>query len=224
MEGPFTYETLSGQESAEKKDRKLTKLEAGFFRYVANYLEQLEIAYRREQEKNPSSKKAAFLVDELRNATNKAEELWKAREKKIVAFAQVDGRRDPPSPPPENLTREESALYQALVGLLKEQWVRLLPQRTGPGQPPSPGRPVVAPAPAPAASANPAPAAASPMPAAPSPATGPDELLTVRALVDIPPFIGFDGKTYRIKKGEVLSLPGKFAKILRDRNQAALVG
>lgn len=229
MDGPFTFETLSSQESLEKKSRTLTKVESSFFRYVANYLDQLETAYRKEHAANASSKKAAFLIDELRNAQNKAEELWKAREKKVVQFALVNARKDPMPPPPENLTREESDLYHQLVNMFRAQWQRLLPQRS------AALGPVVAPA-----SRNPAatPVAAAPVAAmavqqtaqmatnaATTTATvSNQEVQTIRALVDIPPFVGFDGKTYRIKKGEVLSLPKKFAAILKDRNQAALVG
>lgn len=226
MDGPFTFETLSGQEALEKKSRTLTKIEPSFFRYVANYLDQIETSYRKEHSANSSSKKAAFLSDELRNAQNKADELWKAREKKIVNFAQVNARKDPLPPPPENLTREESELYHNLVNLLRSQWQRLLPQRNGtlaPSVAPATrvSTPLVAPGQAPAAAA--AAATAAPPPAV---AAGPakDEVQTIRALVDIPPFVGFDGKTYRIKKGEVLALPKKFATILKERNQAALVG
>ena len=224
MDGPFTFETLSSKEAEEKKSRSLTKIEASFFRYVANYLEQLESAYRKEQEMNASSKRGAFLVDELRNATNKGEELWKTREKKIVQLAQVNARKEPPPPPPENLTREESALYQNLMTLLREQWQRLLPQRSTvqTGHPPA----VRAQTPAPAATAAPlvTPAQATPsVTPPPSVAESPDEVQTIRALVDIPPFIGYGGKTYRIRKGEVLSLPKPLAAILKDRNQASIV-
>jgi DNA replication initiation complex subunit (GINS family) len=223
MDGPFTFETLSNQESAEKKDRKLTKIESSFFRYIANYLDQLESAYRKEHALNASSKKAAFLIDELRNAQNKAEELWKAREKKVVQFAQVNARKDPLPPPPENLTREESELYHQLVNVFRAQWQRLLPLRSAAlGQ-------VTAPPPRGALPAGAAPAATTAAPAAvqataATVTVSKDEVQTIRALVDIPPFVGFDGKTYRIKKGEVLSLPKKFALILKERNQAALVG
>jgi len=224
MDGPFTFETLSNQESAEKKDRKLTKIESSFFRYVANYLDQLETAYRKEHAQNASSKKAAFLIDEIRNAQNKAEELWKAREKKVVQFAQVNARKDPLPPPPENLTREESDLYHQLVNLFRAQWQRLLPQRSAALNQVTAPPPRAAP-PVPAAPVQVAPSTPAPTTATPSLVTvSKDEVQTIRALVDIPPFVGFDGKTYRIKKGEVLSLPKKFAVILKERNQAALVG
>ena len=218
MEGPFNFETLSSAEGLEKKSRALTKIEPSFFRYVANYLETLEANSRKEQEKNPASKRGAFLSDELRNATNKAEEMWKSREKKIVQFAQVNARKDPVPPAPENLTRDESAFYHGLLTLFRDQWKRYVPTRAG-------GEPL----PAPAAKAAPVPSAiSSPAPVAPSaPATeaaSEDEVQTIRALADIPPFVGFDGKTYRIKKGDVVSLPKKFAKILKERNQAAVVG
>lgn len=220
MEGPFTFETLSAAESLEKKSRALTKVEPSFFRYVANYLEQLETVYRAEQSKNSASKKAAFLGDELRNAQNKAEEMWKAREKKIVNFAQVDARKDPAPPPPEHLTREESALYIALVKLLRDQWMRLMPLRVvaSPSASPAPARDVVSQKVAPTSDSG------AVAPAAPAAKPGEADALTIRALVDIPPFIGFDGQTYRIKKGDVLTLPQKFVSILKERNQVALVG
>jgi DNA replication factor GINS len=217
VEGPFTFETLSAQESLEKKSRGLTKIEPSFFRWANSYLGQLEAAYQKEYGQNPGSKRAAFLSDELRNAQNKAEELWKAREKKILQSAQVNARKDPLPPPPDHLTREESEFYHQLVQVLRSQWQRILPLRTrlerlGARAPPAASSPKPSPAPA-EASPTPAPAAA-----------GKDEVATIRALVDIPPFVGFDGKTYRIKKGEVLTIPKKFALILKERNHAALVG
>lgn len=218
MEGKFTFDTLSAQESQEKKSRSLTKIEPSFFRYVANYLEQVEDDYRKEQSKNPSSRKVQFLGDELRNATNKAEELWKSREKKIVYHAQVAARKDPLPPPPENLTRDEAAFYRAMVELLRQQWLRFLPQRAGGSDEaaarhkPETQSARVQPAPEPKA------------PATDASGTGPDsDDWTIRALVDIPPFVGYGGKTYHIRKGEVLTLPRKLASVLKDRKQVSIV-
>lgn len=217
MEGPVHFEILSTQEALEKKDRKLTRLEGTFFAQVVAYLDRLEQSVKKEQEKSPRSKKVDFLADELRNATNKAEELWKSREKKIVNFAQVDARKDPPPQPPEHLTKEEGLFYQALLGIFREQWHRILPSRPVPsGAPVAPLARPAAPTPVPAPTATPAPT--------PAVEASGDEMQTIRALVDIPAFVGLDNKTYRIKKGDVLSLPKRFVKILKDRGQVSVVG
>jgi hypothetical protein len=99
--------------------------------------------------------------------------------------------------------------------------------------PPSPG----APAAAPAASPRAGPVLA--VPAAPRPAGGPGggpgvqvvpadvpqsmPLVTIRALADIPPFVGPDMQTYLLKSGDLASVPPSIANLLVRRNKAAVV-
>lgn len=68
------------------------------------------------------------------------------------------------------------------------------------------------------------PAAAEPAEPAIVPADTPDaNLVTIRALGDIPPFVGPDMETYILKSGDMASVPEDIAKLLVRREKAALV-
>lgn len=229
MEGTFSFETLSKQEALERKSPRLTKLDAGFFAGLRTYLELLEVSHRKEQERNPSGKKGQFLADELRNARRKAEALWEARERKI-SFLALKNARDEAAHNlmPENLTKEEAPFYEALLRTFRDQQQKVLPNLAAMEEPS-----VVSPRAAALAALPPLTASISASPEAPAP-TNPvgapasarpasEELQTIRALVDIPPFVGYEGQTYRIKKGDVVSLPKRFARILKDRGQVAVI-
>lgn len=228
MEGTFTFETLSKQEAQERRAPRLTRLEGHFFQELRTYLELLEVSYRKEQERNPASKKVQFLGDELRNARRKAEALWEARERKIVLTALANARVPSSATTlPEGLTREEQPLFESLTRIFLDTQARMLPGEPPIVESPAQDRAIVhatAGGSMSAPSAPPRGGATVPVPApATAPPAGAEETETVRALADIPPFIGFDGKTYRIKKGEVLTLPKRFVKILKDRGQVALI-
>lgn len=220
MEGPFGFETLSKQEAVERKSPRLTKLEPSFFPELRRYLEILETSHRKEHEKSPTSKRVQFLGDELRNARRKAEALWESRERKIVQFALRNSRAEAPAVAlPENLTKEEAPLYEVLLQAFRSQQQRMLPGfGLAAEAAPAPRTPAPAPTTAPAGNGP------TPPPPSEKPAPSAEDLETIRALVDIPPFVGFDGKVYRIRKGEVLSLPKRFAKILKDRGQISALG
>lgn len=220
---PFSFESLSKQEAMERKQPRLTKLEPDFWEHLRRYLAALENGLRTEQARSPTSKKIALLQDELRNATRKSESLWEAREKKITLQAMKNSRAEIAAPP-ENSIKSEQVLYDELLRAFRQhvpEVVRALKQpeglRTAPAPPAAASAPVAAPEPAPPAPTNPA--AASP--AQPKPA---DEAVTVRALVDVPPFVGLDGRTYRLKKGDVLTLPRRMVDVLAKRGQVAVMG
>ncbi len=84
-------------------------------------------------------------------------------------------------------------------------------------------RPVAAPA-SPSPAAVPARAVAAPPPRVPSDVAGvPADLVTIRALGDIPPFVGPDMQTYLLKAGDVATVPKSIANLLVKRNKAAIV-
>ncbi|HLF17177.1 MAG TPA: hypothetical protein VI796_07090, partial [Candidatus Thermoplasmatota archaeon] len=74
---------------------------------------------------------------------------------------------------------------------------------------------------APAAPVAPAPAAAPPR--VPSDVAGGADLVTIRALGDIPPFVGPDMQTYLLKAGDVATVPKSIANLLVKRAKAAMV-
>jgi DNA replication factor GINS len=225
MDGePFSFESLSKQESMERKQPRLTRLEPEFWEHLGRYLQTLSGNLRAEAARNPTSRKIALLQDELRNATRKSESLWEAREKKITLHALKNSRTEN-APPPENSLKAEQELFEELLRAFRRsipEVVRVL-EKPGVFVAAPPPVPVPAPGHAPAPSAPAAPAAPAPasMPA-PSPKS-PDESVTVRALVDVPPFVGLDGKTYRLKKGDVLTLPRRMVDLLSKRGQVAVM-
>ncbi|MBI2077460.1 MAG: hypothetical protein HYT80_03690 [Euryarchaeota archaeon] len=219
----FSFETLSKAEAIERKQPKLQRLEPSFWDQLQGYLNAMEANVRKEQERNPTSRKIALLHDELRNATRKSESLWEAREKKVTLHALKNSRAQD-APPPENALRSEQELYQELLRAYRAFVPRVItalekPVETGkPGPGPMPGAaPPSPPAPAPATRVAP------PPPETAGTAKAPEESLTVRALVDVPPFVGLDGRTYRLKKGDVLTLPKKMVDMLAKRGQVAVM-
>lgn len=233
-ESAFSYETLSKQDASERKQPRLGVLEPTFWQKLSDYLRGLEQNLRKEAERNPTSRKIALIQDELRNATRKSESLWEMREKKITLHALKNSRLENP-PPPENSLKAEQALYFDLCAAFRKHLPNVVHNLEKPSEappvPPVAARPTSA-APAPSNVAAAAPPSASPAPitptavAAPSaPPTprSPDDAVTVRALVDVPPFVGLDGKTYRLKKGDVLTLPKKMVDMLAKRGQVAVM-
>jgi DNA replication factor GINS len=226
---PFSFESLSKQEALERKQPRLTKLEPDFWEHLRRYLGTLETGLRNEQARSPTSKKISLLQDELRNATRKAESLWEAREKKITLQALKSSRADL-APPPENSIKTEQVLYEELLRAFRQhvpEVVRAL--KTNEGMRPTIAALPSTPGPSPTAAPTPAPAPVAPAASPSAPASSPaavkpaDEPVTVRALVDVPPFVGLDGKTYRLKKGDVLSLPRRMVDVLSKRGQVAVM-
>lgn len=63
----------------------------------------------------------------------------------------------------------------------------------------------------------------APTPAQVPPDTPDDGIVTIRALGDIPPFVGPDMDTYRLKEGDLASVPENIANLLVKRGKAAVV-
>ena len=232
-ESAFSYETLSKQDASERKQPRLGVLEPTFWQKLSDYLRGLEQNLRKEAERNPTSRKIALIQDELRNATRKSESLWEMREKKITLHALKNSRLETP-PPPENALKSEQALYFDLCAAFRKHLPTVVHDLEKPSEapplPPLAARPTSA---APVSATNPptatssqptttAPAVAAPAPSSTS-ARPAEDAVTVRALVDVPPFVGLDGKTYRLKKGDVLTLPKKMVDMLAKRGQVAVM-
>ncbi len=230
-ESAFSYETLSKQDASERKQPRLGVLEPTFWQKLSDYLRGLEQNLRKEAERNPTSRKIALIQDELRNATRKSESLWEMREKKITLQALKNSRLETP-PPPENALKTEQALYFDLCAAFRKHLPTVVHNLEKPSEapplPPLMARPTSAAAPTSTTTAAPAapmpapPIAATVTASVPSPARSGDDV-TVRALVDVPPFVGLDGKTYRLKKGDVLTLPKKMVDMLAKRGQVAVM-
>ncbi|HEX9817039.1 MAG TPA: hypothetical protein VGB18_08670 [Candidatus Thermoplasmatota archaeon] len=232
-ESAFSYETLSKQDASERKQPRLGVLEPTFWQKLSDYLRGLEKNLRNEAERNPTSRKIALIQDELRNATRKSESLWEMREKKITLQALKNSRLETP-PAPENALKTEQALYFDLCAAFRKHLPTVVHDLEKPSEapplPPLMARPTSAAMPAsnPNVMVAPAPTISQGSGPPAPPQTAPtsksaDDAVTVRALVDVPPFVGLDGKTYRLKKGDILTLPKKMVDMLAKRGQVAVM-
>jgi DNA replication initiation complex subunit (GINS family) len=245
-----SYEMLQDLLRAERRSNKLMPVQARFWPEVREFLQTLTSEFRIEQARDPFSRKVMLLSDQVKNAKHAAEAVWALRERKLamLALAATKERKMP-----EGITPDEGALYLDLVRELEETRERVFQGTVAaPSFQPAPA-PVPSAAPAPTAAPpvqmpvleRPAevPAAiASPPQPGPPPASSippkpraqvvtvpPDtkgaasEMVTIRALGDIPPFVGPDMQTYLLKAGDVATVPPSIATLLVRRNKAAVI-
>lgn len=226
-----SYEMLQDLLRAERRSNKMMVVPARFWPMVREFLELITQAFRIEQAKDPFSRKVMMLSDQVKNAKHAAESLWALRERKLamLALAATKDRKMP-----DGITPDEGALYHDLVGMLEESRNRVFEGTIA--------APNLAPPPLPVPTAAPAPTSAPPvqMPVFERPAqavqvaaapvnvphdtrTAPAEMATIRALADLPPFVGPDMQTYTLKAGDIATVPPSIANLLVRRNKAAIV-
>lgn len=214
-----SYEMLQDLLRAERRSNKLTPVKPRFWSRVRDFLAEVTVSFRATQEEDPFSRKAMMLRDEVQHARQTAESLWALRERKMAlyALAQV---RDPKADRPDGLTRVEEELYDTILMTLRAGRTRVL-EGTTTSPPVAAAPPEPQPAAQPAAPAKPTPAAvAEPKPTV-VPADAPsEEMVTIRAVADIPPFVGPDMQTYLLKEGDVAMVPPAIAQLLERRGKA----
>ena len=136
---------------------------------------------------------------------------------------------------PDGITPDEGALYHDVLGVLEETRGRVFEGTVAAPSLALPPLPVPSRAPAPTA-APPVQmpiqerAAEAPVPAATQTVTVPadtvnaaPDTVTIRALGDIPPFVGPDMQTYLLKAGDIATVPPSIANLLVRRNKAAVI-
>lgn len=235
----FSFEALSRQEAEERKSPRLTSIGGEFWSELFAYLDRLETEYLKAHADDPAARRTILLSDEFRNAMRKAEALWEARQRKITFHAMKTARQEKPGDP-DNITKAERPFHDELLEVFRKYRREVFePRGRGPAPTKAPAtKPQAAPAAQTKTESKPAPAATTDAETEPAeaetPATEPaaetedadagdDAIATVRALVDIPPFVGLDSKTYKLKKGEVATIPRKMAEILRKNGKVAPV-
>ncbi len=231
---PVSYEMLQDLLRAERRSNKLMPVAARFWPDVRQFLDTVTQAFRIEQAKDPFSRQVMRLSDEVKNAKHAAESLWALRERKLAMLALAATRE---RKMPEGVTPDEGALYHDFLILLEETRNRVFDGTvSAPSlQPPPLAVPSLAPAAAPAiqmplqerpALAAPVAAVAAVAPAVSVPAdtlNAPTDTVTIRALGDIPPFVGPDLQTYLLKAGDIATVPPSIANLLVRRNKAAVI-
>jgi DNA replication initiation complex subunit (GINS family) len=237
-----SYEMLQDLLRSERRSNKLVPVGPRFWLQVRDFLGLVTDAFRVEQAKDPFGRRVMMLTDEVKNARHAAESLWALRERKLamLALAATKERKRP-----EGITPDEAELYARFLETLdvarQATFGGLLPQPAG--VPAGPGTQMAGQS----ASAPPAPVplqmplaerpmAAAPILAVPAAPAAPVqvvqhdtqaaanvELVTIRALGDIPPFVGPDMQTYLLKQGDVATVPPSIASLLVRRNKATIL-
>lgn len=238
-----SYEMLQDLLRSERRSNKLMPVTARFWLEVGTFLAAVTDQFRQEQAKDPFGRRVMLLTDEVKNARHAAQGLWALRERKLAMLALAashDRKR------PDGIAPEEAELYARLVETLET--ARRVALGALPAEPSSApvARAAGTPAVAPGAAASPAGApsgaagtagfasapSAPPLQTAieaPTHVTVPSDtkdaqpLVTIRALGDIPPFVGPDMQTYLLKQGDIASVPPSIANLLVRRQKAAIL-
>ncbi len=199
------FERITQVYREEGKRRTLVPLEPNFWERVRAYLQRLEADLVAEATSNPSSPKATLLRDELRKAGKARDQIYTYRERKIAGMASVAAAGGGFELKP--MTRLEQDLFHRIVAQLKAGRGEALE-----GKAPSPSPPIET------TVAEAAPAAA--LATSTSIARAAQREFTILEITeDIPPFAGPSG-TYRLRRGDLVSLPGTIAKVLTARGKA----
>jgi DNA replication initiation complex subunit (GINS family) len=217
---PLTYDEIHSTQRRERSTRNITKVSADFYERMAAYLADAKAGLEEETAKG-SSPRLMLLQGQLRNLEEMARDILQMRLHKVteLSFAAVESGSLADKP----LTPEEMAFAKEVQALVEATKARMMP--TGPRPPAATppavpaAKPKAAPAPAPKVEAPPPPppkAAKAAAPAAP-PA---EPLALLRILEDVPPFEGDDGRVYKLKREDVISLPRAFSQILIRRKKA----
>ncbi len=231
----ISYEMLQDMLRSERRSNKLGPAPSRFWHDVRSFLEEVMANFRQEQQKDPFSRRVMMVTDEVKHAQQAAESLWALRERKMSLYA-LSQVREPNPQRPDGLTPDEERIYDHILAALQDGRQMILegarlPER---GRKPvqdkaaAPKPHQVAQAPAPPAPEPAPPEAPAEAKEAPSPATVPADtpdtpLVTIRALSDIPAFVGPDMQTYLLKEGDVATVPEPIATLLQKRKKAAAI-
>src|SRR3989442_5707206 len=201
-EEPVTFERITKLYREESQKKSLTLLEPDFWEKVARYVAQLEADLAAARAKDPNSKAAMLLQDELRKVLQKREQIYQYRERKLGLLAgQIASGATTES---RGLARPEPELLQKLVTILGEARTAVF---FGPARNPPPTL-----AAASAAAGSPAPPGATP----PPPKSG-----IVRGPEDVPPVARPHG-THPPEKEDGVPVHPTIAKVPTARGEARL--
>jgi DNA replication factor GINS len=191
----INYKTLRRIQQDEQSSSLLTKIHSNFYKDLALFLKTLEGSI--EHEKNPL--KLKLFSDEAQNTKKLANSIYELREKKIVQAALATARGA--TPDLGNFLEIEKKLYRSLVEQINLSRTEIFEK------------------PSEQASLEPSlPTQELPL-AHDVPHTHP----IVRVLEDTPAFVGTDGKTYLLRKEDVLSMPREMTEPLLKKKVVAQV-
>ncbi len=226
-EGEVSYETLQDLLRQEKRSNRLTPVTDGFWQRLRSFLQEIESEFIREQSKDPFSRKVSMLRDRVVHAQHAANSVWTLRERKIAQLALAHANE---GGEPQGLTKKEMILYDGLLDVL-----RAGRQTVFAGTSVTPidrGDPAGSTPPAPEVPESDADQDMEGVPEPPEVPVEPVEVppdvpddgnVTIRALGDIPPFVGPDMQTYLLKEGDLATVPQNIGDLLVKRGKASVV-
>jgi DNA replication initiation complex subunit (GINS family) len=227
------YETISQLFQKERKVSRLTEISAEFYSNINKYIKNLEIEYKKELNKNPTSPTTLLLREEHLKTLKLLKRIYEIRERKVILFAlnKVKGSAQNI----KNITPQEESLLREIVEVLNRSRTPIL-HITGHSEVNVENKPskniepedapeIIEPEP------QKQPESGRPTLKKPDEDGEPDnqESTTgsgaVLALVleDISSFVGTDLRTYTLQREDVVSLPKDVASILVKNNKVRLL-
>lgn len=205
---PDYYTKLLELRRAEGSAHGLSKLPLDFYPATRSYLAELKSTFETELRENPSGRKGELARQTHQRAVQTARDIVEARMMKILTAAlqaSLGGLRELP-----NALAEERALYDGLLGYLRQHRADVAPYLESPGPAtPSTGRRATG-----TASRTPPTEAATPRTAAVPGPSGPETSI-VRVLKDTPK-LALGAESIELRRDDVLSLPPDVARLLVD--------
>lgn len=204
----ISFERITRIYREETGKNTLTKLEMDFYQKLNDYIEDLKSRTDEELARDPHSSKAILLQNELRKISQKRDQIYRTRERKvaIMASAHVGGTEVDT----KVLAKNERGLFEKLVDDLRNAREEVFSEENSVTKKEERKAP------------EPEPEEEEPPKVEAKKEETEEGLAVVQALEDIPPFAGID-VTYELKKEEVVTLPKKVAKILTESGKAKML-
>jgi len=236
------FKFIQQVQQKERRSQNLTKLPADFFDNLTVHIAGLRQLARDEMARDAMSTTATLLQNELRNTLSLSQDIILLRLRKMAnrAIDSLEGGRVDI----RALTPLEKDLYGDLASFVASAHTQLSPTERASGAAPVAAPSATAPPVAPEEATRMAPPQVAPEAeveppvsaegagegageAQEAPPQGSDDgeaAVLIHVLKDTPPFAGDDGQTYSLKKGDMVSIPGKLANVLVSRGMAEQVG
>jgi DNA replication factor GINS len=183
----------------ERETGRLSEVPPTLYADIRNRLAALQAEVYRCSD--PLSDEAQTLIEELKAVREIGRDIFRIRSRKILSLALVQVEAEATDRNElKKMLPEEREMFDGVLRELGKGKAAIAggaPREAAPGA---------------------TPAAAACIPEA-SPPPG-ETMVLVRILADLEPFMGVDGRVYDLKTEDLVTLPGKNAGVLIDRNMA----
>ncbi len=194
---------------------RLSDIEPGLYEDARAYVEKLKADYYTLQ--NPlESRAGSLLIEEIGSVTETVQEIFSIRTRQILdlAFQQIEGQYVDKEEARKMLPAER-AMYGQIVDAIEGCRESLV---HGGEYPFGGGSAAAVETDGEPSAVSPASGTKTPAAAAPRPALFPYALVHIRS--DMESFMGVDGRTYTLKRGDIVTLPENNADVLCEHDIA----